>query len=89
MYWPDLGKVQEIGDMNIVSQMCAIAVMFVIMYFYIYIYININFLFHPLPSRGGGVAEFWTVSVSVSASVHFRLLTQAKIWWYRKYFVIL
>lgn len=33
MYWPDLGKVQEIGDMNIVSQMCAIAVMFVIMYF--------------------------------------------------------
>lgn len=35
MYWPDLGKVQEIGDMNIVSQMCAIAVMFVIMYFYI------------------------------------------------------
>ena len=35
MYWPDLGKVQKIGDMNIVSQMCAIAVMFVIMYFYI------------------------------------------------------
>ncbi len=35
MYWFDLGKVQEIGDMNIVSQMCAIAVMFVIMYFYI------------------------------------------------------
>ena len=35
MYWLDLGKVQEIGDMNIVSQMCAIAVMFVIMYFYI------------------------------------------------------
>ena len=35
MYWLDLGKVQEIEDMNIVSQMCAIAVMFVIMYFYI------------------------------------------------------
>lgn len=35
MYWFVLGKVQEIGDMNIVSQMCAIAVMFVIMYFYI------------------------------------------------------
>ena len=36
-----------------------------IIYFYIYIYININFLFHlfPLNSR---VAEFWTVSVSVS-----------------------
>ena len=35
MHWLDLGKVQEIEDMNIVSQMCAIAVMFVIMYFYI------------------------------------------------------
>ena len=35
MYWLDLGKVQEIEDMNIVSQICAIAVMFVIMYFYI------------------------------------------------------
>ena len=60
-------------------------------YIYIYIYININFLFHPF-SLKGGVAENWTVSVSVSAfstSVHFRLLTQAKIWWYRKYFVTL
>lgn len=36
MYWLDLGKVQEIEDMNIVSQICAIAVMFVIMYFYIF-----------------------------------------------------
>ena len=36
-----------------------------IIYFYIYIYININFLFHPF-SLKGGVAEFWTVSVSVS-----------------------
>ena len=36
-----------------------------IIYFYIYIYININFLFHPFSLRGG-VAEFWTVSVSVS-----------------------
>nr|DAV60361.1 MAG TPA: hypothetical protein [Caudoviricetes sp.] len=36
-----------------------------IIYFYIYIYININFLFHPF-SPQGGVAEFWTVSVSVS-----------------------
>ena len=35
-----------------------------IIYFYIYI-ININFLFHPF-SLKGGVAEFWTVSVSVS-----------------------
>ena len=36
-----------------------------IIYFYIYIYININFLFYPFfPQRG--VAEFWTVSVSVS-----------------------
>ena len=35
------------------------------MYFYIYIYININFLFHPFFPQGG-VAEFWTVSVSVS-----------------------
>ena len=39
-----------------------------IIYFYIYIYININFLFHPFSpfSLKGGVAEFWTVSVSVS-----------------------
>ena len=36
-----------------------------IIYFYIYIYININFLFHPFFPQGG-VAEFWTVSVSVS-----------------------
>ena len=36
-----------------------------IIYFYIYMYININFLFHPF-SPQGGVAEFWTVSVSVS-----------------------
>ena len=35
MYWLDLRKGQEIGDMNIVAQMCAIAVMFVIMYFYV------------------------------------------------------
>ena len=34
-------------------------------YFYIYIYININFLFHPF-SLNSRVAEFWTVSVSVS-----------------------
>ena len=37
-----------------------------IIYFYIYIlYININFLFHPF-SLNSRVAEFWTVSVSVS-----------------------
>ena len=36
-----------------------------IIYFYIFIYININFLFHPFFPQGG-VAEFWTVSVSVS-----------------------
>ena len=35
------------------------------MYFYIYIYININFLFYPF-SLNSRVAEFWTVSVSVS-----------------------
>ena len=35
VYWLALRKGQEIGDMNIVSQMCAVAVMFVIMYFYI------------------------------------------------------
>ena len=34
-------------------------------YFYIYIYINIKFLFHPF-SLNSRVAEFWTVSVSVS-----------------------
>uniref|UniRef100_UPI003FED90F3 hypothetical protein n=1 Tax=Prevotella sp. TaxID=59823 RepID=UPI003FED90F3 len=36
-----------------------------IIYFYIYIYININFLFYPF-SLNSRVAEFWTVSVSVS-----------------------
>lgn len=35
MYWLVLRKEQEIGDMNIVAQMCAIAVMLVIMYFYV------------------------------------------------------
>ena len=60
-----------------------------IIYFYIYIYIyKYKLSLSPFTLKGG-VAEFWTVSVSVSASVHFRLLTQAKIWWYRKYFVIL
>ena len=41
-----------------------------IIYFYIYIYININFLFHPF-SLNSRVAEFWTVSVSVSGWVMF------------------